>query len=118
MNRPVHFEILTQNPEKMIEFYRETLGWQPPSAGGPERYWPLTTGPESMPGINGGIMDRHFPQAVINTISVTSLDDTLAKVGAAGGKLVHGPKDIPGIGKHAYCTDPDGTYFGVLEPIR
>jgi predicted enzyme related to lactoylglutathione lyase len=117
MSRPVHFEILSPNPEKAIEFYREVLGWQPAIAEGPQTYWLLTTGPEGTRGINGGIMHRHFPQPVINTVGVASLAETIAKVEAAGGKLVHGPMEIPGIGTHAYCTDPDGTYFGVLEPV-
>jgi predicted enzyme related to lactoylglutathione lyase len=63
-------------------------------------------------------MHRHFPQAVINTIQVPSLADTLVKVEAGGGTKIHGPMEIPGVGTHAYCTDPDGTFFGLLEPTK
>jgi predicted enzyme related to lactoylglutathione lyase len=117
MSRPVHFEILSENPERLVGFYREALGWEAAVWSGPQSYWLLTTGPEGNPGINGGIMHRHFSQSVINTVGVASIEDTLAKVMAAGGTMVQGPHDIPGIGRHAYCADPDGTLFGVLEPM-
>lgn len=117
MPRPVHFEILAENPEKIAAFYHDVFGWTTASWEGPQSYWLVTTGPEGSAGINGGIMHRHFPQAVINTLAVDSLDATLAKIEAAGGKKVDGPNEIPGIGKHAYCADPEGILFGVLQPI-
>jgi uncharacterized protein len=116
MTRPVHFEILSENPERLVDFYREALGWEAATWNGPQKYWLVTTGPESAPGINGGIMHKHFPQTVINTVGVESLEDTLARVKTAGGSLVLGPHDIPGVGRHAYCADPDGTLFGLLQP--
>jgi predicted enzyme related to lactoylglutathione lyase len=116
MARPVHFEILSNEPEKIADFYRKVLGWEIATLNGPQAYWLVTTGPEGTPGINGGIMNRHFPQAVINTVQVDSLDQTLAQVEAAGGKKVFGPHEIAGVGLHAYCADPEGNMFGVLQP--
>jgi hypothetical protein len=118
MSRPVHFEVLTEHPEQIAEFYHAVLGWQFSQGGGSQPYWLADTGTSSAPGINGAIMGRHFPQAVINTIEVESLDETIRKVEAAGGRKVHGPGDIPGVGLHAYCADPDGNLFGVLQPAR
>jgi len=40
----------------------------------------------------------------------------VARIEQAGGKRVHGPNDIPTVGFYAYCTDPSGTMFGVLQP--
>ena len=59
---------------------------------------------------------REFDQAVINTLEVESLDETLKKIEKAGGQKVHGPNEIPGVGMHAYCSDIEGNLFGVLEP--
>ena len=50
-----------------------------------ERYWLVNTGPEGEPGINGGMMDCHFDQPVINTVEVLSLTDVIDKVAAKGG---------------------------------
>ena len=116
MKRPVHFEILTDNPEKVGAFYKDILGWEIATWNGPQPYWLVTTGPEGTPGINGGIMERHFDQAVINSVEVESLEETVAKIEAAGGQKMHGPNEIPGVGLHAYCSDPEGILFGVLQP--
>jgi uncharacterized protein len=115
MNRPVHFEILSDDPQATADFYRRVFKWESASWEGQE-YWLLTTGEAESPGIDGGIMRRHFPQPVINTITVDSLDETLAQVEAAGGRKVHGPHEVPGVGMHVYCADPDGTLFGVMQP--
>jgi len=116
MMRPVHLEILADNPEKMAEFYRSGLQGEINSWGGPLPYWLVTTGPGDTPGIDGGIMKREFPQTVINTIAVESLNEIMARVEKAGGKIVHGPDDIPGIGTHCYAADPEGNMFGLLQP--
>ena len=116
MPRVVHFEILADDPERAARFYEAVLGWETESPEGMERYWLITTGPDRVPGINGGMMDRHFAQGVINTAEVASLSEALDKVTANGGALVHGPNEIPGIGTHAYCTDTEGSMFGMIEP--
>jgi predicted enzyme related to lactoylglutathione lyase len=117
MMRPVHFEILAEDPEKSVAFYGEVLGWEIGTwDGGEQSYWLVTTGPDDIPGINGGIMGRQFKQAVINTLEVESLNDMLAKVEAAGGQIVHGPNEVPGVGLHAYCADPEGILFGLMQP--
>jgi uncharacterized protein len=116
-NRPVHFEILADDPEGAAAFYRDVFGWQVARWDGPQSYWPVTTGSSGSRGIDGGIMHRHFDQPVIQTMSVQSLEETIRKVEAAGGRKVHGPHQIPDVGMHAYCADPEGTLFGVLEAL-
>jgi uncharacterized protein len=116
MNRPVHFEILGDDPAALAGFYRDLFGWEIATWEGPQGYWMATTGADDEPGINGGFMHRHFPQAVINTITVDSVENVIAKVEAAGGTRVHGPDEIPAVGTHAYCTDPQGNMFGILQP--
>ena len=115
MKRPVHFEILADDPEGVGAFYQTVLDWEISTWGGSD-YWLVKTGEEGTPGIDGGIMKREFAQAVINTVEVESLQETLAKVEAAGGKVVHGPNEVPGVGMHAYCADPEGNLFGLMEP--
>jgi uncharacterized protein len=116
MNRPVHFEILGNDPARLAEFYGAVFGWKAATWEG-QGYWMLTTGQPDTPGIDGGLMHRHFEQPVINTMAVASLDHALATVAANGGSKVHGPNEIPGVGTHAYCADPEGNLFGLLEPV-
>ena len=68
--------------------------------------------------INGGIMDRHFPQPVINTIQVDSLEEAIVKVEQSGGTKIHGPNEVPEVGIQAYCTDSEGNIFGLHQPLK
>jgi len=117
MTSVVHFEILSDDPEKTSAFYREALGWEVKCWPGGE-YWLATTRPEGEPGINGGFTGRQpgLSQPVINTVQVDSLEDTTRKIAAAGGKRVRGPDKMPGVGIFSYFADPDGTLFGVIQP--
>ncbi len=119
MGRLVHFEILTEDPQKAVDFYKSVFDWEIATwGGGEESYWLITTGADDMPGINGAIMGNSFPQKVINTIDVESLDEMLVKVEAAGGKTVHGPNEVPGVGMHAYCEDSQGNLFGMMQAFQ
>ena len=117
MNRPIHFEILSNEPYKIISFYRDVFNWKVDSWEGPQSYWLATTGPDGTPGINGGFMNRHFQQAVINTIEIDSMDHFIERIEAAGGKKILGPREVPGVGLHAYCEDPEGNIFGIMQTI-
>jgi hypothetical protein len=115
--RPIHFEILTDDPQKAVEFYQRVFDWDIATWDGPQTYWMATTGDDSEPGIDGGFMGREFDQAVINTIAVDSLDVKIEAVKDAGGALLHGPNEIPNVGLHVYCTDNQGIIFGMLESL-
>lgn len=43
-----------------------------------------------------------------------TLENTLARVKQAGGKVVSDPITIP-VGRFAYCLDPDGNSIGVFQ---
>jgi predicted enzyme related to lactoylglutathione lyase len=119
MGGPIHFEILADDPEGLATFYETLFGWEIARwAAGEQSYWMIETRSEGSPGINGGIMRRHFDQAVINTVQVASLDEMLERLESAGGKLVHGPNELAGVGLHAYCADPEGNLFGILQPAE
>jgi predicted enzyme related to lactoylglutathione lyase len=53
--------------------------------------------------------------ATTNTIGVESVDGAVAAVQGAGGKLVVPKMPIPTIGYFAYCEDPEGNLFGVMQ---
>ncbi len=115
MPRPVHFEIPVDDPERAANFYRNVFGWKIEKWDGPVEYWNVTTG-EAGPGINGGILRRQFPnQPCVNTTEVPNLDETIRTVEKSGGKMAVPKMPIPGVGWLAYCVDPDGNVFGVMQ---
>jgi predicted enzyme related to lactoylglutathione lyase len=75
----------------------------------------VTTGTDPEPGINGGIMPKKDLKTTVNTVGVASVDKAVKKILAAGGKVVRPKIAIPTIGWLAYCTDPDGNVFGIME---
>lgn len=115
MPRPIHFEIPADDPERAAAFYRDLFGWQITKWEGPIDYWLVTTG-EGGPGIDGGLMKRPAPgYPVVNTIDVPSIDEYVKKVEAKGGKITMPKMAVTGIGWMAYCTDPEGNLFGIME---
>jgi len=48
-------------------------------------------------------------------LDVPNVDDYVAKVEAAGGKVTLPKMAIPGVGYLAYCTDPEGNMFGMMQ---
>ena len=117
MARPVHFEIPADDPDRALAFYRDVFGWKFQKWEGPMPYWLITTGPDSEPGINGGLLPRPHPGApVVNTVSVASLDESIKTIESKGGKTVVPRMAVPDIGWLAYCTDTEGNTFGVLQP--
>ncbi|NOT59336.1 MAG: VOC family protein, partial [Acidobacteria bacterium] len=94
-NRVTHFEIHAENPERAIAFYRQSLGWEFQSWGGPMPYWLITTGPADQPGINGGLVPRRgdapAEMAAVNayvcTVMTEAIDATSEAILANGGTV-------------------------------
>jgi predicted enzyme related to lactoylglutathione lyase len=115
MPRPVHFEIPADDPARAIEFYRSVFGWTFQAWDGPMPYWMVRTGSEG-PGIDGGLHPRAYPgQPSANTIDVPSCDDLVARIEQAGGRVSVPKMAIPGVGWLAYCVDPEGNAFGIMQ---
>lgn len=124
MNRIVHFEIHSSDPDRAQKFYEEVFGWGIQSAG-PQfgGYRLITTGPAGQ-AVNGGLLQRQgaAPQggepvnAFVCTIQVDDIDATLERIQKAGGAHATDKMNIPGVGTLAYRKDPDGNIFGVLQP--
>jgi uncharacterized protein len=115
MNRPVHFEIPAEDPERAIHFYEKVFGWKFERWNGPMEYWTIWTG-ESQPGINGGLMTRRDPaQPCVNTMDVADLDAKTTVIEAAGGLCVVPKMPIPGVRWLAYFKDTEGHIFGAMQ---
>lgn len=114
MNRFVHFELVTKDPEKTARFYREVFGWEIQKWEGPVEYWLVTSGGMDTPGINGGLMVADpVMNGTINTIEVEDIDAAIEKVKAHGGEVVLEKAAIPGVGYQAYIKDDSGIIVGL-----
>jgi predicted enzyme related to lactoylglutathione lyase len=114
MSRVTHFEISADDPERAVKFYSEVFGWRIEKWEGPVEYWLASTG--EGPGIDGALKRRADPAiGTVNTVDVASIDESMAKVKEEGGEVITPKMTIPGIGYHAYCKDPEGNVFGIME---
>jgi predicted enzyme related to lactoylglutathione lyase len=124
MNRPVHFEMHVENPERAMAFYKAMFGWDFQKYGSPAfDYWLVTTGKDA-PGINGGMMRRMTkgqPKAdtpviaFVCTVDVANIDNSMQAATKAGAKPALPKNAIPGVGWTAYFKDSEGNVFGLYQ---
>jgi predicted enzyme related to lactoylglutathione lyase len=73
----------------------------------------VSSGDESTPGINGGLMQAGGEfRGTINTVEVTDIDSAIAKALEHGGTIALEKQAIPAVGYQAYIKDVSGIIFG------
>lgn len=127
MNPVVHFEMPAEDRNRMAEFYAKVFGWQTQMLGEEMGNYVLVTttesdenGPKSPGAINGGFFgktDAPHAQHPSVVIAVDDIEASMKKVTDAGGKIISGPHDIPGVGQHAYSQDTEGNVVSMLQPV-
>ena len=111
-NEVVHWEIQSQNPEQLHEFYAEALSWTI-DTDNPMNYGMVASGGRS--GINGGIGGSPSSGSrVIVYASVPSIPRALRRIESLGGKTVM-PRTVAGPVTMALYQDPEGNTMGLIE---
>ncbi len=124
MPKVIHFEIVADNPERAMKFYKEVFGWEFNKWDGPQDYWLVKTGEDSQPGINGGLTPKtnqgsgNTGGRITNSIDVPSIDEFSNKISMEGGKVLSPKMPIPGVGYLAICEDTEGISFGIIQYDR
>jgi predicted enzyme related to lactoylglutathione lyase len=100
-----------------MKFYGQVFGWQFKQDDPSGNHWSVTTVEGSQSGgINGGLARKQEGSSrVAINIAVSNIDDSIAKIKAAGGTILGPKQNIPGQGILAICKDPDGIVFGVVQ---
>ena len=109
------------DPEAAVRFYGGLFGWEFEDvmpAESPARYFVARIRGGDVAAVSSA--SERAPQAATwNTyVWVESADATASKVRAAGGAVVLEPFDVPGAGRMAVFTDPEGAEFMVWQPER
>src|SRR5882724_7416317 len=128
MNRPVHFEIHAADPDRAAKFYAAVFGWEIKKWDNPAmEYWMIMTGKpdanEKWPGIDGGLLRRKEPgpvegaavNAYVCTMTVASIDESVAKIVQNGGTVTVPKAELAGMGWLAYAKDTEGNIFGMMQ---
>jgi hypothetical protein len=111
-------ELATRDLDQAKRFYTALLGWEYGSdPRAPIEYTTIKAGGRE----NGGIITMSGPHwegipPYWNTyFAVADADAALATITETGGKLLFGPRDIPGVGRFAVVSDPQGALFSVMQ---
>jgi len=131
-NLVVHFELHASEPQQLIDFYAELLGWRFTQFGEME-YWSIETGEEAIAppsrtgrGINGGLTRRRGPRpepgSPVNGANVVigvdgDIDALFARGLELGASAAVPLDDMPGVGRLGYLLDPDGNVFGLISSV-
>ena len=130
-NLVVHFEIQASDPQRLMDYYSELLGWTF-TRFGDMSYWSIDTGEGAAGidapgrGINGGLTQRAGPVpepgAPVNGCNVVvavegSVDEVLRRGIDLGGTEALPATDLQGVGRVGYLLDPDNNLFGLISPV-
>lgn len=127
MDRVCHFEIPYSDKERLEKFYSSVFGWQFMPAPGDMPYSFVMTNevdeqfqPKKVGGINGGAYPRGEPtsKSPVIVIEVESCEQRMKDVTEAGGSVIVGPDEIPGMGIYAQVKDPEDNIVGLWQPLH
>jgi predicted enzyme related to lactoylglutathione lyase len=120
--KPTYFDLTVKDLSRAKAFFERVLDWRFERFDMPYEYFRIQAGPAAEPGIDGGIggiadapLSEGRPTTQV-TVPVSNLEDVLARVIGAGGKVVEPKMPIPGIGWYATCAEPGGLKFGLIQP--
>ncbi len=102
-------ELHTTDTADALAFYVSLFDWKHESWGGDY----VLLGDEHKAGMTAG--QPGVPPHWLVYVNVADADATAAKVATLGGRLLHGPDDIPGVGRFAVLQDPTGAVFAVMQ---
>lgn len=116
---PCWVETLQPDPRAALAFYGALFAWDGigpgPMPGGGE-YFVARLGDDDVAGIASLPPGRIAEPAWSTYVAVDRLDESVARVTAAGGKVIVAPLDAPPAGSLAIVEAPTGATFGLWEP--
>ncbi len=114
-------ELQAGDAEADFAFYAGLFGWTKSGEGvdmGPiGRYQMFATGDQPV----GGIMNKmpEVPRPFwLYYFNVDAVDAAIDRINRGGGRVVHGPLEVPGGSFIAQCLDPQGALFAIVGSRR
>jgi uncharacterized protein len=102
------------------DFYAHVVGWNAKDSAiaGARPYTVLSADERGVAGmitISAEAKAMGAPPCWAGYVWVEDVDKAAAKLTAAGGAVKRAPADIPGVGRFAVVTDPQGAYFRLFR---
>jgi predicted enzyme related to lactoylglutathione lyase len=114
------YELMTTDTDAAGKFYEKVIGWKAEPMGQAGDGSPYTVFSAADGGV-GGMMHippeaGGMPAAWMGYIGVGDCDDYAKRFEAAGGTIHRPPADIPGVGRFAVVSDPQGAVLNLFTP--
>lgn len=112
----VWYELTTPDVDAARRYYPSFTGWGTQPFDKDYTMW--TTAGKPFAGIfqlGPDMRQRGVPPNWMPYIEATSVDETARQATSLGGKVMHGPDDIPNVGRFAVLQDPQGAVFGIYK---
>ena len=111
MDKVVHFEIPVDDVERARKFYGSIFGWG-------LKDWPMPDGSNYIAIWTTPVDEKTRIPKEPGAINVSSVDEYVKKIIAAGGKVVMPKMEIGGMGYYAYIADTEGNVIGLWEDMK
>ena len=118
-SRFIWHDLMSTDRERALAFYRDLLGWSVQSIdmGVMGEYQMLHSGTQPFGGAVGMEAEAGLPSHWISYVSCGDVDAVAAQAEQLGGKILHGPMDIPDVGRFAVALDPQGSAFSPMSAL-
>lgn len=109
-------ELAAKDPVKAVAFYTQLGFTEEKMDMGTMTYHVLNRDGKARAGVMQTPMPD-APQAWMPYVQVKDVDATVAKATKLGAQIHMPPNDVPGVGRLAIFTDPQGGWLGLLAPV-
>ena len=111
-------ELMTRDVKAAAKFYSELIGWNAVESGMPGMDYTLfKVGDKDVAGLME--MPKDTPEQVpahwMGYMAVSDIDDVVKRTPELGGTVLHGPQEVPGVGRFAVIQDPTGAVVSLLQ---
>jgi predicted enzyme related to lactoylglutathione lyase len=116
---PIWYELMTDKPDAAQEFYAAVMSWTFAAMPGDPTidYRIASAGKETVAGVmRTPDHAQGMPNMWFVYVGVDDVDASAEKVKTLGGNIDIEPTDIPGVGRFAFCTDPQGATIMFTGP--
>lgn len=110
-------ELVTRDRAGAKKFYTELLGWNADESDMPGMPYTVFRAGEKQA---GGMMEmppdvpKEVPAHWMAYITVDDVDAAAEKTKELGGTLLHGPQDVPEVGRFCIIQDPTGAVVSLI----
>jgi len=106
------YDLMSPDAAASKKFYLPVTGWKTEMWKGEYTMW---VGPKGPLGGIGPVTPAGIPPHWLAYVNVDNVDSAAAKVTQLGGKVMHGPEQIPDVGRFAIIADPLGAMLAIFK---